>query len=167
MDTLRDGSQVLIRPIRHEDKELERRFIERLSPESRRYRFLGSVAAPSNELLQRLTQIDPAREAALIAVVDEDGSDREIGVARFSRTSGDQAEVSVTVSDDWQRRGLATLLMQRLIALARSQGIRSLYSIDASGNARMRELAAYLGFSCRPDPADRTQVIYTLALEAA
>lgn len=167
METLRDGSQVLVRPICREDKELEREFIERLSPESRRYRFLGSIARPSDELLQRLTDIDPRREAALIAVVNENGGEREVGVARFSMTAGDHAEVSVTVSDDWQRRGLATLLMQRLIDLARSRGVRTLYSMDASGNSRMRELAAHLGFHCRPDPADRTQVVYTLTLEAA
>ncbi|MFO7324191.1 MAG: GNAT family N-acetyltransferase [Pseudomonadota bacterium] len=166
METLRDGSQVLIRPIRREDAELERRFIEGLSPESRRFRFLGCVATPSDEMVRRLTDIDPEREAALIAVARQDGHERQVGVARFCKTSDDRAEVAVTVADDWQRRGLGTLLLRRLINLARASGVRTLYSVDSSGNARMRELATHMGFSCQPDPADRTQVVYSLEVEA-
>jgi GNAT superfamily N-acetyltransferase len=166
MDTLRDGSQVTIRPICKGDIELERQFIERLSPEARRYRFLYTIATPSDSLLRRLTDIDAENEAALIAVIDEGLHQREVGVARFSRTPDGRAEVAVTVDGDWQGRGLATLLMQRLIAVARERGIRALFSIDPAGNDRMRGLAASLGFQRRPDPQDATQVIYTLTLEA-
>jgi acetyltransferase len=72
--------------------------------------------------------------------------------------------VAVTVSDDWQRRGLATLLMQRLIAVARERGVRALFSTDSSDNESMRALAKVLGFDRRVDPEDRTQVTYTLTL---
>jgi GNAT superfamily N-acetyltransferase len=165
MDTLRDGSQVTIRPIRVDDMELERQFIERLSPEARRYRFLYTIATPSDTLLRRLTDIDPENEAALIAVIDEGVHEREVGVARFSRTPDGNAEVAVTVDGDWQRRGLATLLMQRLIAEARERGIPALVSMDSAGNERMRELATSLGFERKADPEDATQVIYTLRLQ--
>jgi RimJ/RimL family protein N-acetyltransferase len=164
MDTLRDGSQVTIRPISPDDIELERQFIERLSPEARRYRFLYTIASPSPDLLKQLTKIDPQNEAALIAVVDEGLHQREVGVARFCRTPDGLAEVAVTVDEAWQRRGLATLLMQRLTAIARERGIQTLFSIDSAGNERMRELAASLGFRRAVDPEDSTQVIYTLAL---
>lgn len=165
MDTLRDGSLVTIRPICKEDIELERRFISELSPEARRYRFLYTIATPSEALLQRLTDIDVRREAALIAVTEENGAAREVGVARFSRMPDGRAEVAVTVSDDWRNRGLATLLMQRLTEIARDRGIRALYSIDAGGNESMRRFATALGFERKPDPQDATQVIYTLRLE--
>src|SRR5688500_16993203 len=128
METLRDGSRVTIRPITKTDLELERRFIEELSPESRRSRFLYSIGTPSEALLKKLTDLDEQREAALIAVIDDGLHQREVGVARFSRTPDGRAEVAVTVSDDWQRRGLGTLLMKRLIELARLRGIRALYS---------------------------------------
>jgi len=167
MDTLRDGSRVTIRPIGPQDIELERRFIEELSPEARRYRFLGTIGAPSAALLERLTHIDDAREAALIALADEAGGPREVGAARFSATPDGKAEVAVTVSDDWRHRGLATLLMERLAQIARSRGIRAFYSIDSACNEPMRELAAHLGFARRPDSLDSTQVIYTLELAPA
>lgn len=167
METLRDGSQVTIRPISRADVELERRFIQDLSPEARRYRFLYTIATPSDELLRRLTDIDPAREAALIAVVADGIHEREVGVARFGTGPDGRAEVAVTVADDWQRRGLATLLMRRLIAVARERGIKVLYSTDPAANEGMRALAMALGFRCSRDPADSTQLLYTLDLSAA
>ena len=58
IETLRDGSKVTIRPILKEDVELERKFIEGLSPQSRRYRFLYSIVTPTNALLKQLTEPD-------------------------------------------------------------------------------------------------------------
>lgn len=164
MDTLRDGSRVTIRPICRNDVELERQFIEGLSPAARRYRFLYTIAKPSDALLMQLTDIDPKREAALIAVVDEGIHQREVGAARFARTMTDQAEVAVVVSDDWQGRGLATLLINRLVKVARQHGIRTLTSTDSGSNEAMRRFAASLGFARGRDPTDATQVIYTLEL---
>jgi GNAT superfamily N-acetyltransferase len=163
--TLRNGSRVTIRPIGPEDIDRERRFIQELSPEARRFRFGYTMASPSAALLRLLTEIDPERDAALIAVVDVEARQRQVGVARYSKTSERNAEVAVTVSDDWQNKGLATALMQRLIELARRQGIELLYSSDSAGNEPMRKLAAFLGFGHEPDPEDATQVIYTLRLK--
>lgn len=165
METLRDGSQVTIRPVTSGDVELERRFIEGLSPEARRYRFLYTIATPSEELLRKLTNVDPENEAAYIAVVPDGLHEREVGAARFSRTPDGQAEVTVTVDEAWQGRGLATLLVHTLIAEARRRGIRALYSIDSGSNEGMRALAAHLGFTRKVDPDDATQVIYTLPLD--
>ena len=67
-EVLRDGQSVLIREIRKQDLELERRFIERLSPTSRRFRFLGTLVSPSDNLLRQLVVLDPARDVALIAL---------------------------------------------------------------------------------------------------
>ncbi len=163
-ETLRDGSRVAIRPMRRTDIELERRFIEELSPEARRYRFLCGMRTPSDALLQQLTDIDEQRDAALIALAGQGEQLREVGAARFSATGDGRAEIAVTVGDDWRRKGLASLLMHRLIEIARSRGIRALYSVDPAQNDAMRRLAAYLGFERSTDPQDSTQVIYTLQL---
>jgi GNAT superfamily N-acetyltransferase len=163
--TLRDGSRVTIRPIEPQDIERERKFIESLSPEARRYRFGFTMRSPSAALLKLLTDIDPERDAALIAVVGVEAQQRQVGVARYSTTSAGKAEVAVTVSDDWQNKGLATALMQHLVDLARRQGIELLYSSDAASNEPMRKLAAFLGFGHEPDPDDAKQVIYTLRLK--
>lgn len=166
-ETLRDGSHVLIRPIRPQDREAERAFIEGLSSQARHYRFLGGLSHPSEEFLSRLTVMDPVREAAFIAM-EEGGVDSNIvGVSRFSADSdGQRCECAVTVSDQWQNRGLGTILMGHLIDVARSRGMRTLYSVDLASNAAMRDLAHHLGFTTRPDPVEASLVVHELDLLA-
>ncbi|MGA9342405.1 MAG: GNAT family N-acetyltransferase [Rhodanobacteraceae bacterium] len=167
-ENLRDGTTVLIRPISEEDVELERRFIEQLSPQSSRFRFLGQIKNASPELLKQFTHLDHAREVAFVALIDDGGSQREIGVSRYSsRADGLSCECAVAVSDEWQNRGLGTLLMQHLIEVARRHHIEVMYSLDARDNQAMRELADHLGFERKQDPDDATQVLHTLDLKAA
>ncbi|MGH8123802.1 MAG: GNAT family N-acetyltransferase [Rudaea sp.] len=167
-EKLRDGTTVLIRPIHGEDIELERRFINGLSPESRRFRFLGQLNEPTSEMLKRFTHPDPVRDVAFIALIADGPQKREIGVARYSANAdGSACECAVTVSDEWHNKGLATLLMRHLIKIARERGIGGMYSIDAADNAAMSDLAAHMGFERKVDPDDAAQVIHTLNLKTA
>jgi len=166
-EALRDGTSVLIRAIQGTDEGLERAFIERLSPQSRRYRFLGTIKTPSAALLRQFTHPELARGVAYIAIIGEGSGRREIGVCRYSASpDGLSCECAVCVSDEWQGKGLATTLMHRLIETARDRGIERMYSIDANDNQDMRELAEHLGFRRRVDPDDPTQVIHTLDLRS-
>ncbi len=161
---LKDGSGVTIRPLNSNDIGIEREFIMRLSPESRRYRFLSTIAAPDDQLLERLTKLDDATEAAFVALAVESGVEREVGVARMSAVGDGRAEFAVTVRDDWQHRGLGTLLTNHVIKAARQRGMNALYSVDSSENHPMNEFAKTLGFVDDVNPADATEVIHTLRL---
>jgi len=164
-ETLRDGSNVLIRPITRQDKAGERDFIEGLSAEARRYRFLGQIGSPSDRMLERFTNIDYLHDMAFVAVVQEGARERIVGVSRYATDpSGRGCECAVTVSDDWQDRGLGTTLMRHIIEFARTKGMGTLYSIDSAENVAMKDLARFLGFRTRPDPSDADQVIHELAL---
>jgi GNAT superfamily N-acetyltransferase len=163
---LYDGQSVLIREIREQDLELERRFIERLSPTSRRFRFLGTLVSASDKLLRQLVVLDPVRDLALIALINDGVEPTEIGVARLSMEADGTCEFAVTVSDEWQNRGLGTLLMQHLICSASELGITSLHSIDTADNEPMRQFAAHLGFKRTLDPDDATRVVHSLDLTA-
>lgn len=165
---LRDGTSVLIRPIKGGDENIERRFIEGLSSQTRRFRFLGEINHPSDALVSSLTHPDASRDAALVALVADGAVKREIGVARFcGGKQGTACECAVVVADEYQGRGLATLLMQELIEIARQRGMETMYSIDSCGNTGMRELAEHLGFQRSTDPNDATQVVHSLDLRAA
>jgi GNAT superfamily N-acetyltransferase len=166
--TLRDGTTVLIRPIRAGDADLEREFVERLSHESRRFRFLGEVKSLSPAAIKSLVEVDQESDVALIALIADGARKREIGVCRYSaRPDGVTCECAVVVSDDWQHHGLGTLLMQQLIEIARARGVECMYSIDAADNDRMRELAAHLGFTRKADPTDPTLALHCLDLKGA
>lgn len=165
-ETLSDGTRVIIRPIRKEDAALERAFIKRLSPESRRLRFLGQINEASDDLVKALTDIDYRRDMAYVALVHRDGEKREIGVARYgTNDEGTACECAIAVADEWRHRGLGVALMRHLIDVARSRGVRSMFSIDEADNAPMRDLAKFLGFRRARDPDDATQVIHTLTLQ--
>lgn len=167
-ETLRDGTVVLIRPIGEDDIDLERRFIEELSAQSRRYRFLGSMKSPGDKLLRRFTHLDNTREVAFIALLGDGAGEREIGVCRYSaQSNGVTCECAIAVGDEWHGQGLATRLMQHLIDAARRHGFASMFSIDAAENHAMSDLAAHLGFQRSEDPNDATQVLHTLDLKAA
>ena len=163
--TLRDRTQVLIRPLAHTDREAERTFIEGLSAQSRRFRFLGSIKSPSEALLDRLTDVDQVHDVAFVAVVPEGAGERMVGVARYSADkTGEQCECAVTVADDWHGRGLGTALMRHLIEVARARGIRTMESIDSAENLEMQDLARFLGFHTRVDPNDARQMLHRLDL---
>ena len=162
---LADGTPVLIRPLRKEDRELEEDFIMRLSPDSRRFRFMGDFKQPGSALMDQLMDVDLRDKKAFVAVVDEGGEQREIGVSRYaSEPDGKRCECAITVADEWQHRGLGTLLMEHLIAIARKNGFLQLFSIDSCSNEHMRDLADHLGFTRSDDPSDETLVRYAFDL---
>lgn len=165
IEPLRDGTPVLIRPLRSEDREREKAFIRRLSPSARRYRFLGSFREASPALVDQLMEVDFPRKVAFVALLHDNGTLREIGVSRFAAAADErQCECAVTVADEWQHRGLGVLLMHHLIAVARNNGYKRMVSIDDASNQPMRDLADFLGFQRETVPDDPARVMHVLEL---
>ena len=152
---LPDGAALTIRPLRPEDAALTRDFVRSLSPEARRYRFMQTIEELSPEMLARLTQIDYAREMALIAVTEEDGAEVQAGVARYAvnpdRTS---CEFAIAVGEGRRGMGLGSRLMVALMDAARGQGLTRIEGEVLSDNAPMLALMSDLGFAARRDPDD-------------
>ena len=156
---LSDGTDVIIRPIRPEDAELAQEFVRRLSPESKFFRFMNSLQEMSQDLLVRLTQLDYDRELALIATLEREGQEIELGVARyFTNPDGRTAEFALVVADEWQRRGLGSRLMISLIDAAREKGFRALQGEVLASNAKMLALMKRLQFASRINADDPTRV---------
>ncbi|MEO8145590.1 MAG: GNAT family N-acetyltransferase [Betaproteobacteria bacterium] len=143
--TLRDGSRLLLRPIRPEDAALEKRFFEGLSEKSRYQRFLNQMAQLPPSLLARFTQLDYDRELALVALAP--GNGEFVGVGRYApNADGETAEFALTVADAWQGKGVGRALLERLCDCARSAGYRTLFGNILNANQDMLGLAARLGF---------------------
>jgi GNAT superfamily N-acetyltransferase len=142
---LRDGSRVRIRRLRDLDNELLLRGFRRLSPESRYRRFLTPTPELSERTLRYLVEIDHRNHEALIAV-DEDVGEG-VGVARYVRNQArpSAAEVAVTVVDDWQGRGLGTLLLEAITMRAREEGVDTFTALMLVDNSQMMDLLQRLG----------------------
>jgi GNAT superfamily N-acetyltransferase len=131
---LGDGSTVLVRPVDGTDAQLLSAGFERLSPASRRTRFLYPKQALSPSEVRYLTEVDHHDHEALGAVAEADG--RGVGVARYIRDPHDpcSAEVAVTVIDDWHRRGVGTELLTQLVRRASEEGISRFTALIAADN---------------------------------
>ena len=142
---LRDGSRVLVRPVRPDDRELLLDGFERLGPESRYQRFLAPMAALTEEDITYLTEVDHHDHEALAAIDEESGDG--VGVARFIRCAdrSDTAEAAVTVIDDWQGRGVGTALLDLLAARARTEGVVRFTALLLAENRDMLEVLEAIG----------------------
>jgi len=166
--TLRDGTHVIVRPIRPEDRQIEREFVQKLSDESRYFRFMSALRELNETMLNRFTKIDYDREMALIAVVRENGQETEIGVARYVVNADDvSCEFALVVADAWQHRGVGTALLLSLVAVASARGLQSMEGIVMAANSKMLGLMHALGFSIRPEPGDAAVRHVTRQLGAA
>jgi len=140
---LRDGSEIVIRPIRPEDKDAIVAGFERMSPESRYRRFFAPLERLSGRDLKYLTEVDHRDHEALIAFEASTGV--PVGAARFVRgEQPSEAEVAVTVVDDWQGRGAATAMLDALIERAREEGVERFVALVLSDNADAVELFSHL-----------------------
>jgi acetyltransferase len=153
---LREGTRVAIRPIRPEDVELETRFFEGLSEQSRYQRFMQQLPHLPPKMLARFTHIDYDRELALVAL----HGGEFIAVGRYApNPDGKTAEFALVVADDWQGKGLGRILLKKLREQARKTGYCALFGNILAANHAMLDLALQLGFELQSrEGADVTVV---------
>ncbi|HMK82780.1 MAG TPA: GNAT family N-acetyltransferase [Candidatus Bathyarchaeia archaeon] len=152
---LREGTEVMLRPIKPEDEPMELDFIRGLSTETSRFRFFQIIKDLPHDALVRFCNIDYDREMAFIAETTDLNTNQapqriEIGVSRLildpNRRRG---EIAVVIADKFQGKGLGTKLVDMLIEVARDKGVEALYGVIMSGNMAMIRLCEKLGFAIR------------------
>jgi acetyltransferase len=164
---LNDGTDIVIRPIRPEDAEIEAEFIRGLSKESKYFRFMNSVQELSQEMLVRFTQIDYHNEMALIAVKSSGDHEEQIGVARYTTNLDKKScEFALVVSDQWRGRGIAHQLMGRLMQIARDRDLERMEGQVLGNNVKMLQLMKSLNFQITNDPDDSSIKVATAQLHS-
>ena len=140
---LSDGGTVHVRPIRPSDAEAFRRFHGGLSAQSLYYRFFSPKPRLTEAEVERFTTVDMADRVALVAML----GDELIADARYDRWAGkDEAEVAFTVADEHQGRGLSTILLEHLAAIARTHGIARFTAEVLGENRAMLSVFARAGW---------------------
>lgn len=148
---LRDGTPILLRQIRPQDRERLREGFERLSPTSRFLRFHTVIEALSEDQLDYLTTVDHVDHEAIVALDVSASTAPGVGVARWIRSQDDATvgEAAVTVADDYHGRGVGTLLLGAIAERGVDLGLRTLRSIVLDANSAMLEVFDHLGASRR------------------
>jgi GNAT superfamily N-acetyltransferase len=137
----RDGTEVRLRPLRRGERDLVARFFDGLSEESRRRRFLQPMPRLSEAMLRHLVDVGGRRHVALVAEVGGEVA----GIARFVALPDQPgaAEVAVTVTDRFQRRGIGPLLLDALGRVAAHAGVDAfVYLVDPGNRPVLRVLRA-------------------------
>ena len=161
--TMKDGHQIVIRPIRPEDEPLLRKFHATLSDATVYLRYFHMQTLDSRVAHDRLIRkcfIDYDREIALVAEDTDRATGQNLlcGLGRLTRQGPGDAELGVLVTDRYQGAGLGTELLTRLIEVARSEKLRRVVAYISSENDRMLKLAKHFQFVVIPgtDPASLT-----------
>jgi nucleotide-binding universal stress UspA family protein/RimJ/RimL family protein N-acetyltransferase len=154
--TLRDGAPILIRALEPDDREALAEGFARLSPESRYRRFFAPAPELRERDLDHLMGVDHHDHEALVAVDARTGEG--IGVARYVRIAPEVAEPAIVVADDWQRRGVATRLLDALVARAREEGVRRFEAPVLASNDEALRLLGRLGTARRRQAGGEVQV---------
>jgi acetyltransferase len=148
--SLKNGTIIHIRPIRGEDEPALRRFFESLSEESVFLRFGQRRINMPHDHLARLCQVDYDRDLAFLAIVPGD-EENIIGDMRINRFSDlESAELSFVVADEWQGKGVGSLLMDFCMVVAKEIGLKTLLMEIMKSNARMRRFGYKYGFTPLP-----------------
>ncbi len=153
---LASGSRVTIRPTLPQDAELQREFFRRLSADGRYRRFMTRLDELPETLVKRFACIDYRNHLALLAEVFEDGRETMIGEARYVVDEHDpqMCEFAIAVADDWQARGIAKAMLERLERQAASSGIRRMVGDTLIINTAMIRLARRAGYVIRASGTD-------------
>ena len=159
---MKNGDDIMVRPIRPEDEPLLIRLHQALSERTvylRYFQPLKLSARTAHERLTRICFIDYDREMALVVErkKKDNGNPEIIAIGRLSRLRGrDEAEMAVLVDDRFQHQGLGSELYRRLIEIARDEGVLRVVSTILSENHEMQAICRKLGFQMRADLEEGT-----------
>lgn len=164
--TLRDGANVLLRPIQPEDEPMWLDFLGRCSERTLWMRFRYLFKESTHELATRFCFVDYDRTMAIVAEVDDGNQRQLVGVGRLVADADHRdAEYAVLVSDDWQGRGLGSLLTDYCLEICQSWGISRVVAETTADNDRMKRLLANRDFD-RKEEGALHEVLYEKQLRS-
>jgi len=160
--TLKDGTEVTLRPIRPEDEPLEHDMLTTLSQLTLKQRFFSPIKSWTHETLVRFCNIDYEREVGIVALLPE--KKRIIGIGRLIiQPDFRTGEFAVLVHDEFQGKGLGYKLLNMLIGIGQEKGLEEIEGVVLTDNDRMIDLCKSLGFKRKLMPDGVSKV--TLRLE--
>lgn len=144
---LKDGHGILLRPAQSDDKNLIREFLSRVSGESLRMRFMASISYVSDETINTFCKNDFSDVGCILAITGEGEEDRIVGLGNYiASANGRSAEVAFLIEDEYQGKGIGTILLERLAGLAAANGFVEFEAEVLSENIQMLNVFKSSGF---------------------
>ena len=144
----KDGTTIILRPIKPEDEPMWHELLASCSKESIRFRFSSLIKQTTHEMASRYCFIDYDREIAIVAEVEEEDRRKLIGVGRLvADANHEEAEYAVLIADRWQGRGLGGMLTDYCVEVAKRWGVKRIVAETSKDNARMVTTFQNRGFT--------------------
>jgi len=160
---LKNGTPVILRPIKPEDETLLYELYQSFSEQTMRFRFFQVIKDIPHETLTRYCNIDYDREIGIVAEEKEDKR-RIIGASRLILEPGrKRGEFAVVVGDQWQGFGLGSKLVDKIIEIGRDMGLKTISGDVSSRNLKMIHLCNKKGFKMDPVDEDTKKAILKLS----
>lgn len=145
---LNDGRNVFVRPIKPEDEDLMLDLFNQLSDRSKYLRFLKQIETLPKDLLYKYAHVDYDRDFALVTVIQENGKDAIIGIARYIYDpERSLAEFAAVIRDDYQNKGLGKSLLQKIFNIGKEHGILHFVCTIEPRNRTLRHMLLGLGYT--------------------
>jgi acetyltransferase len=160
---LKDGTEVVLRPIKAEDEERFNELLESLSMESMRFRFFQILKEIPHETLTKYCNLDYDRQIAMVAELPQKGG-QIIGAGRvIAEPDGKTGEFAVLVGDAWQRKGLGSMLTDHIIEVAKDMRLKRIFAIMLPDNSKMIGLSEKKGFKIERLDEETVQASLTIS----
>jgi acetyltransferase len=154
---LASGESLSVRPVRHDDDNLEEAFVRALSLESRYQRMLSGGTKVTPEWIESMTHIDYRHHMAFAVITVVDGVEKFVGVGRYVVDASTlTADVALVLADAWQGRGLGRRLLTTLLDHAQTAGVREALGVVLATNVAMLRLVRFMGFAVTAEAGDAT-----------
>jgi acetyltransferase len=148
--TLKDGTEIILRPIKPEDEPLWLELLASCSKESIYHRFRYDFYFDSHDIASQYCFIDYDREIAIVAEVEEDGKKKLIGVGRLiADPDVEVMEYAILITDAWQKKELGFTLTNYCMEIAKMRGVKILAAETTKDNKPMISVFRKLNFKIR------------------
>ncbi len=155
--TLRNGKEVLLRPIKPEDEPLWLEMIGNCSRESLYSRFRYFFQWQSHEVATRYCYIDYDREVAIVAEIKEDNKRKLVGVGRLiADPDHETVEYAILIIDAYQKKDLGNIITDFCMEIAKKWNLKKIVAQTTTDNKRMISVFQKRGFSVHTDTNDST-----------
>lgn len=137
-----------MRPLRLTDEALVRDLFYKLSPDSVHDRFFQMLRSMPHQKLQELLRVDYEADMALVVLDDPSESATMLAIAHYRKErTTNFAEAAFLVRDDWQGKGIGTVLMRALVEAAQTHGIGGFTAEVLMANGGMLRIFHKCGFA--------------------
>jgi len=154
---LRDGREILLRPIKPEDEPLWLDMVGHCSKESLYSRFRYFFQWQSHEVATRYCYIDYDREIAIVAEIQEKGQRRLVGVGRLiADPDHETVEYAILIIDEYQQKDLGNIITDFCMEIAGKWNLKKIVAQTTTDNKRMISVFKKRGFTIQSDTSDST-----------